>query len=268
MMPLAFHTGFLCGYSARDAVRMVFDAGYDKAELNAETHPWTNPHIDVYTPAGIIAELAKLGPYCSICVHHDDFGSRLPERREHALEWTMRMMERASDLDVDLIHVIPGGDASYDALIGSLSETLAAAEKRKLKIALEPIVNRVVGTAAQAQAAIDAVPGLKINFDPSHMHVMGDDIVEGAAKLCPHIAHVHLKDARGKPEDWAFVALGAGEIDLKGMMRTLADHGYGGPVSIEHESHIFAGDKRTPAEVLPQCREYFGKLIADLKVDA
>jgi sugar phosphate isomerase/epimerase len=268
MIRLAFHTGFLLGYPATEAVRMIRDAGYDEVELNAETHPWTNPHIDAYTPAGIIAELARLGPYSSICVHHDDFGSRHQDRRDVALEWTEKMMDRAVDLGVNLVHVIPGGDADYDALISSLSAAAETAEKRRITLALEPIVNRMIGTAERARAVVDAVPELKINFDPSHMHVMGDNIREAADTLSPYVAHVHLKDARGTPGDWAFVALGEGEIDLRGMMQVLVGNGYRGVVSIEHESHIFAGDKRSPAEVLPQCRRYFDEIMKGIKINA
>ena len=41
-----------------------------------------------------------------------------------------------------------------------------------------------------------------------------------------------------------------GEIDLPAMMRALFESGYDGPVSIEHESHWFAGDTRSGAQVL------------------
>jgi len=264
MIRLAFHTGFLPGYPVRDAVRMIRDAGYDEVELNAETHPWTNPHIDAYTPHSVIADLANLGPYSSICVHHDDFGSRDPERRLYAQEWTEKMMDRAGDLGVSIVHVIPGVDAEYDTLIDALATSVEAAERRGITLALEPIVKRVISTAERAKAAIDAVPGLHINFDPSHMHVMGDDIGNATGMLAPYVCHVHLKDARGTPDDWAFVALGEGEINLRGMIQTLISSGYRGSVSIEHESHIFAGDKRPPAEVLPQCRRYFDEIVRTL----
>jgi len=264
VIPLAFHTGFLCGHSAVDAVKMVLDAGYEQVELNAETHPWTNPHIDVYTPTAIIDQLAKLGPYSSICVHHDDFGSTHAGARDRADEWTARMVDRACDLGVALIHVIPGSRSDWDGMMHSLDRALQAGGRRGVKVALEPILGRSIAPAAQARKALDALPGLTINFDASHMHVMGDDIVAAAGLLADDVAQIHLKDARGRLDDWAFVELGRGEIDLPGMLRVFRDRGFPGAVSVEHESHIFDGDARPPQQVLKESRDYFDSVMAAL----
>jgi len=106
-----------------------------------------------------------------------------------------------------------------------------------------------------------AAPGLKINFDPSHLHPMGDDVTRAAQTLFADIAHVHLKDVTGTPENFAFVPLGDGEIDLAAMVRVLVENGYAGAVSIEHESHWFAGDRRAPTEVLRDCRDFFDRAL-------
>ena len=79
--------------------------------------------------------------------------------------------------------------------------------------------------------------------------------------LFPDIAHVHLKDVTGTPEDFKFVPLGEGEIDLAEMVRVLVEKGYDGAVSIEHESHWFANDKRSATQVLTDCRDYFDGLL-------
>lgn len=250
MPKTSFHTGFLSDMPVTDAVRMIRDHGYDMAELNCEILPWGEGHIGLDTPAGLISELAKLGPYSALCIHHRDFGSKDSDRREAAQLWTHAMMDRARDLGIDIVHVIPGEQVDHSALLGALGRGVDAAQARGLTFALEPIVGRDIGTTKGALEAIEAAPGLKINFDPSHLKPMGDDVAEAARLLAPHAVHMHLKDVTGGPEDFRFVPIGTGEIDLPVMMRALFDAGYSGPISIEHESHWFAGDERRAAQVL------------------
>lgn len=252
MTATSFHTGFLSDLPATEAVRMIRDHGYDMAELNAEPLPWGPAHLGTQTPARLIDELAGMGPYSALCIHHRDFGSRDADRREAAQLWTHAMMDRAIDLGIGLVHVIPGEEAEIAVLHDALARSVNAASELGLTFALEPIVGRVIGTAETALAAIAAAPGLKINFDASHLKPMGDDVTRAARRLAPHVVHMHLKDVTGTPETFRFVPIGTGEIDLAAMMRALLDAGYGGPVSIEHESHWFAGDARGPAEVLDE----------------
>jgi len=262
-LPLSFHTGFLSDLPTLEAVRKIRGHGYEMVELNAETLPWGDAHIGLFTPSREIEALAQMGPYSALCIHHRDFGSSDPDRCEAAAAWTRAMMDRATELGISLVHVIPGEKTSIEALHSSLAWAVKEAEARGLTLALEPIVGREIGTARGALAAIEAAPGLKINFDPSHLHPMGDDVCEAAKLLAPHIVHVHLKDVTGTPETFRFVPIGSGEIDLAGMLRTLGEAGYAGPVSIEHESHYFAEDGRDLDEVLTDCRRDFDRLMRE-----
>ncbi|WP_172330130.1 sugar phosphate isomerase/epimerase [Mangrovicoccus sp. HB161399] len=263
MLPTSFHTGFLADMPVAEAVRTIRGHGYDMAELNAEVLPWGPAHLGLDTPAGTIAELAQLGPYSAFCLHHRDFGSKDADRRDAALAWTAAMMARAPDLSIGTVHVIPGEETTLGSLHHSLRMAVGDAEKLGLALALEPIVGREIGTAAGALEAIAAAPGLKINFDASHLKPMGDDVTEAARKLAPHVVHMHLKDVTGTPETFRFVPIGQGEIDLAAMLRALIEGGYRGPVSIEHESHWFAGDRRGPAQVLDDCLEDIRRLLAE-----
>lgn len=261
-LPLSFHTGFLSDLPVLEAVRKIRDHGYEMVELNGELLPWGPAHITPDTPRAVIDKLAGMGPYSALCIHHCDFGSSRDDRRDAALAWGREMMDRAVDLGIDLVHVIPGEETGIASLHRSLAVAVEDAEQRGLTLALEAIVGRQIGTVKTALAALEAAPGLKINFDPSHYHPMGDDTTEAAKALLPHIAHVHLKDAVGGPEDFRFVPLGEGGIDLTAMLRVLLEGGYRGAVSIEHESHFFAGDARGADEVLRDCRADFDALMA------
>lgn len=250
MPKTSFHTGFLSDMPVTEAIRMIRDHGYDMAELNCEILPWGEGHIGLHTPAALISNLAGMGPFSALCIHHLDFGAKDSDRRDAAQLWTHAMMDRACDLGIDVVHVIPGEQTELSALHDALARGVDAARSKGLTLALEPIVGREIGTTATALAAIAAAPGLKINFDPSHLKPMGDDVTEAARVLAPHAVHMHLKDVTGDPDDFRFVPIGQGEIDLPAMMRALFEAGYAGPVSIEHESYWFAGDARGAAQVL------------------
>ncbi len=256
MFRTSFHTGFMVGYSAADAVRAIRDHGYDAVELNAETLPWAQAHIGPETPAGERAELARLGPYAAISAHNSDFGLMDDSRRTAAVEWTLRLIEQAPDYGVSSVHVIPGNDADLESLYASLSAAVEKAGKHGVTLGLEPIVGQRIGTTPAALEALRRVPGLKINFDPSHLQIMEHDIPGAIRSLGDHACHVHIKDATGTPEKWAFVELGKGDIDFVDMFRVLKSKGYDGYVSIEHESHYFSDDKRGVDQVLRDSLEF------------
>lgn len=265
MLKLAFHTGFLTDYPVMDAVRMIFDQGYDAVELNAETLPWAQPHITPNTSSAMISELAKLGPYSAICAHHADFGVADRNRAKAVEEWTCKLMDIALDLDIDLLHVIAAEQADAESLYASLDRCAEVADSKGLTLAVEPIVGRLISNRETALNALNRVPGLKLNLDPSHLYVMEDDVVSATRELVSSVSHVHLKDATGTERDFAFVPLGAGGIDLTGMIAELINGGYRGVVSVEHESHIFANDQRPVPEVLTSAKAFFDQLMRNTK---
>jgi len=264
MLRLAFHTGFLTAYPVLEAVRIIRDHGYDAVELNAETLPWAKPHLTPKTPLATINQLAKLGPYSAICAHHADFGVADSERCRAAVDWTGRLVEIAADLDIPIVHVIPAERARLPELYDALASCVEMAQRKKIVLALEPIVGRIIGTSADALKALKTIPGLQINFDPSHLHLMGGHVPDAVRQLASAICHIHFKDATGDRDNFAFVPLGEGEIALPQMMQAIVSSGYAGVVSVEHESHIFAGDTRSVPEVLTSARAFFDRVMASL----
>lgn len=261
MLTTAFHTGFLGDLPVADAVRTILDHGYDQAELNAEALPWTGPHVTPETSAEDRKALARLGPFAALSAHHADYGHADPARNEASIAHTRGLIDLASDLGIAIVHVIPGDGADLDGLARALERNLRDAEARSIAFALEPIVNRVVGTRETALEILRRVPGVAINFDPSHLQVMDGSVTQAVEDLGPSAVHVHLKDAAGTPDDFAFVELGTGAIDLDDVMARLLRQGYRGAVSIEHESHYFADDVRPRDVVLRECHAFLQDLL-------
>lgn len=81
---------------------------------------------------------------------------------------------------------------------------------------------------------------LFINFDPANMILYGLGEPIAALKRVGHLVRsVHCKDAKwaAKPgEEWgAEVPLGEGDVGMENFIRTLAEIGYQGPLTIERE---------------------------------
>ncbi len=81
---------------------------------------------------------------------------------------------------------------------------------------------------------------LFINFDPANMILYGSgEPIEALKKVVAHVRSVHCKDAKWaeKPgEEWgAEVPLGEGDVGMETFLRTLAEAGYDGPLTIERE---------------------------------
>ena len=81
---------------------------------------------------------------------------------------------------------------------------------------------------------------LFINFDPANMILYGLGEPIAALKRVGHLVRsVHCKDAKwaARPgEEWgAEVPLGEGDVGMENFLRTLAEIGYQGPLTIERE---------------------------------
>jgi sugar phosphate isomerase/epimerase len=81
---------------------------------------------------------------------------------------------------------------------------------------------------------------LFVNFDPANMILYGSgDPIAALKKVGRWVRSVHCKDAKwaARPgEEWgAEVPLGEGDVGMEAFLRTLADVGYNGPLTIERE---------------------------------
>ena len=134
-----------------------------------------------------------------------------------------------------------------------------------MRFALEVHPTEIAFDIYSAKRALEAVGNREtfgFNFDPSHLEVQAEDPRRVVDELADLVAHMHLKDACGTLDDWAFVPLGQGEIDLEGTVRAMIAEGFDRTISVEHESHYFAGDVRPPEQVLAESKAFLDKVIA------
>ncbi|MBX3437376.1 MAG: TIM barrel protein [Planctomycetaceae bacterium] len=107
---------------------------------------------------------------------------------------------------------------------------------------------------------------LRINFDPANMILYGTgDPIEALRKVGHLVRSVHCKDGKWAPEGqrgtaWGTeVPLGAGDVGMETYLRTLAQIGYTGPLTIEREipqdRERQKADIRTAVNLLTSLRE-------------
>jgi sugar phosphate isomerase/epimerase len=125
--------------------------------------------------------------------------------------------------------------------------------------------------------------GLYLNFDPSHLGWLGIDPVAVLPQYVDRVLHVQAKDVEvdaagrnryglfGKAMDrasnpwesgwWRYRVPGLGEIDWAGVIERLAEGGFDGFVSIEHEDPVWSGGPEKVREGLSIARRTLSPLL-------
>ena len=100
------------------------------------------------------------------------------------------------------------------------------------------------GDFARGQAAAEIMrladhPNVVLIWDVANSLAAGDSIEEAAREVAPHLAHVHLRDARAVKgqEHWLPVLAGHGAVSFDHAVKALRDLQYDGYVSFEWEKY-------------------------------
>jgi len=102
-----------------------------------------------------------------------------------------------------------------------------------IRVALEPHYYSRFQDAADFDFIFDRIdhPQLGITIDIGHFHSAEVDTIAFIRKYAAKIWNVHLKDHIGTQS----VAIGAGEIDIAGIIKELHKHNYEGALALEIE---------------------------------
>jgi hydroxypyruvate isomerase len=123
---------------------------------------------------------------------------------------------------------------------------------------IEPLNNRDVpgyalATLAHAAEVLGEVdrPNAGLQFDLYHSQIMGGDLTHRLRQFGPLIRHVQIAGAplRNEPD--------RGEVNLRQVMRVLAETGYDGWISAEYRPS--GTDTRDSLEWMPIVREAFSR---------
>jgi inosose dehydratase len=206
--------------------------------------------LDAIAEAGY--EGTELGPRCYL-----GEGELLSERlRSRGLELAgafveIRFGEEGLDELVRTLDVVAEHDAKAvlsdkgprdgDVELGAVSEAVELVRGRGLEPTFHPHLRTRVQTPAEIERLL-AGTDVPLLLDTGHLTAAGGDAVTAVREWRQRINHVHLKDVR----DGTFVELGAGDVDLLGVLDGL--DGYSGWLVVEQDWIPKPGE--APAEAI------------------
>ncbi len=167
-----------------------------------------------------------------------------PETRAQRTQEMKEIADFARVLGVDVVALHLGflpedpADPLYGEVIEVTRDVCAHCKKNDQRLHLE--------TGQESPDALlrfigdSGCDNLFINFDPANIILYGlGDPIPALKKVGHMVRSVHCKDAKwaARPgEEWgAEVPLGEGDVGMENFLRTLAELGYDGPLTIERE---------------------------------
>ncbi len=92
-------------------------------------------------------------------------------------------------------------------------------------------------------------PNIRVNFDCANItyYNKNTDALTELEKCIEYVGTFEVKDHNGQFKTWHFPALGEGLVDIPAVLKTLKDHGYRGPLTLEIEG--VEGIDRTKEEI-------------------
>jgi len=152
-----------------------------------------------------------------------------------------------------------------EAYFRQVSIMTEAAARSGLRVGVHNHLGTPVQSHDEVLHLLDACPETGLVFDTAHHAAAGGDPVEIATRHADRLLVIHVKDWLVVDESigldrWQhrgrFCELGAGNIGLDNIavLKAAFDHGFAGPVFVEHDTHL-----RDPMQDLAHSR----KVLAD-----
>jgi inosose dehydratase len=154
------------------------------------------------------------------------------------------------------------------------------ARERGLALAVHPHHGTAIERATHVSRLLET-SSVSLCLDTGHLMVGGADPLEMARSASGRIAHVHMKDGvagwaervRSGRSGYAeavrggmYRSLGAGDLDIEGIVRTLHEGGYRGWYVLEQDAMLEAAPEegKGPVRDAAASLEFFRRLAATL----
>lgn len=197
------------------------------------------------------------------------FSSPDPAERRKNQEELRRYLELANDLESPMVRTFGGEvveghtiEETIDWLAEGLTGVMETAAAQGVTVVLETHDAFCRGQEVAATLAKVEHPNLKAVWDTHHPYRMGESVADTWQYIGHRLAHVHIKDARRRPDgEWDLVLLGEGEVPNREVIDLLLAKGYNGYLSAEWEKKWHPSIEE-PEIALPQharvLREWMG----------
>jgi inosose dehydratase len=231
------------------------DVGLSATELGPEGFLPSDP--DQLTALLKVYGLRCVGQFAPVVLHKEDHDP-LPDIAA-PLDALL-----ATDADVLVLAAATGVDG-YDArptlddrqwatLLANLDRLADAAEERGVLAVLHPHVGTMVETRSEVERVLDGST-IRLCLDTGHLLIGGTDPLQLVREVPDRIAHAHLKDVdAGLAADvqageltyteavrrGMYTPLGAGDVDIAGIVSSLRSNGYDGWFVMEQDTILDA----------------------------
>lgn len=147
-----------------------------------------------------------------------------------------RMMKA---LHIPVVSFFPGGnwpaeqmewEKVLDGEVQTLREMLEIAARYDVTLTVEPHAHTPFEKLAQIRRLLEALPQLKVAYDPSHFVLQGITLAD-TTFMIDRAAHVHIRDAAvGEMQK----KVGEGSVDFTFIINELRSRNYAGSISVEY----------------------------------
>jgi sugar phosphate isomerase/epimerase len=241
--PMAFSTLGCPDWSFERAAEQAAANGYAALEVRILDGQIVPADLPPQRRKEIKATLERTGVEIIALGLSTRFSSPDPNERAANLADLKRYIELAADMGVPMVRTFGGNveeGSSVDQAIDWVAQNLAAVapftEKHKVTVLLETHDAFCRGAeVARALQPVDS-PYIAAVWDVHHPFRMGESIEDTWRLIGRRVRHVHIKDARLRPDgSWQLVLLGEGEVPCRDVLALLAREGYNGYICAEWE---------------------------------
>ncbi len=197
------------------------------------------------------------------------FDSEDADERRDQVGLAIKHAELAAALGAPLIRIFPD-KIRNGATRGETRDNIAACLREVawrvpagVRVGLETHGDFAHGQAAAEIIRLAEHKNVAIIWDVANSLAAGDSIEESAREVAPHLAHVHLRDARVVEgiEHWLPVLAGRGAVSFPAVVDVLHRLGYDGYVSFEWEKY-WHPEIEEPEVALPDFVEAMKRVFA------
>ena len=227
--------------------------------------------------------ISLLGGFTPVVLHN-------PDEREATIasaRATAELFQRAGAtkfvssvvVDMDWSYPRPLSAEEHKHMVEMFGVIDDICEEFGLEQVLHPHVQTLVETKDDINRVLDSCD-VHFCLDTGHIAFGGQDPVEFAKKAYERVGHVHLKDIRldmvpavlrrevslmNATQAGVFTPLGAGDVDILGVVQTLESSGYRGWYVIEQDTAItgaFPAEGEGPVQQVAESLKYLTDVVA------
>jgi sugar phosphate isomerase/epimerase len=241
--PLAYSTLGCPGWTLEHAAEQAAQHGYRALELRLLDHEIVPSQPTAEQRRRMKQLKANTGVEILALGLSTRFSAPDPSERQSNVDELYRYLELANDLGVSMVRTFGGNvqpnctiDQTIDWVAQSLATAMPTAERQGVTVLLETHDAFCRGAEVERVLAQVSHANLSAVWDVHHPFRMGESIEETWRLIGARTKHVHLKDARLKPDgSWQLVLMGEGEVPCRQVVELLHREGYQGYISMEWE---------------------------------